>query len=100
MVPPSKRAAKLAEAAKLPKALLTDIDVNWLQVRGRRSMRWSRGRRSMFWSRGRVDALVEESTVDALVERVGSIEGLQLTCWLGLAGSFDWLVWLVDPSKR
>jgi len=34
MVPPSKRAAKLAEAATLPKALITDIDVNWLQVRG------------------------------------------------------------------
>jgi 3'-phosphoadenosine 5'-phosphosulfate synthase len=34
MVPPSKRDARLAEAATLPKALLTDIDVNWLQVVG------------------------------------------------------------------
>lgn len=32
LVPPSKRAAALAEARTLPKALLTDIDVNWLQV--------------------------------------------------------------------
>ena len=30
--PADARAAKLAEAAKAPKALLTDIDVNWLQV--------------------------------------------------------------------
>jgi len=34
MVAPSKRAALLAEAATLPKVLLTDIDVNWLQVIG------------------------------------------------------------------
>eukprot|EP00613_Pedinella_sp_CCMP2098_P052995 CAMPEP_0171891258 /NCGR_PEP_ID=MMETSP0992-20121227/44637_1 /TAXON_ID=483369 /ORGANISM="non described non described, Strain CCMP2098" /LENGTH=193 /DNA_ID=CAMNT_0012518569 /DNA_START=36 /DNA_END=614 /DNA_ORIENTATION=+ len=33
-VPLSKRSAKLAEAETLPKALLTDIDVNWLQVIG------------------------------------------------------------------
>jgi hypothetical protein len=34
MVPASKRSAKLDEAKGLPKALLTDIDVNWLQVMG------------------------------------------------------------------
>jgi len=33
-VPKSKRSARLDEAATLPKALLTDIDVNWLQVIG------------------------------------------------------------------
>lgn len=32
LVHADKRAAKLAEAATLPKALLTDIDVNWLQT--------------------------------------------------------------------
>eukprot|EP00620_Florenciella_sp_RCC1587_P021806 CAMPEP_0182556594 /NCGR_PEP_ID=MMETSP1324-20130603/806_1 /TAXON_ID=236786 /ORGANISM="Florenciella sp., Strain RCC1587" /LENGTH=1013 /DNA_ID=CAMNT_0024768507 /DNA_START=30 /DNA_END=3071 /DNA_ORIENTATION=- len=34
MVKPSEHAKKLAEAATLPKALITDIDVNWLQVIG------------------------------------------------------------------
>ena len=32
LVPEADRAAKVAEAATLPKALLTDIDVNWLQT--------------------------------------------------------------------
>lgn len=32
VVPKSKKNALLAEAETLPKALLTDIDVNWLQV--------------------------------------------------------------------
>jgi hypothetical protein len=31
-IPPSKVKERLEEAQKLPKALLTDIDVNWLQV--------------------------------------------------------------------
>lgn len=33
-VPASQKAAKTAEAATLPKVLLTDIDVNWLQTVG------------------------------------------------------------------
>jgi 3'-phosphoadenosine 5'-phosphosulfate synthase len=33
-VPPSQVAAKTAEAERLPKVLLTDIDVNWLQTVG------------------------------------------------------------------
>jgi hypothetical protein len=33
MVPADQLPAKLAEAAKLPKVPLTDIDVNWLQAR-------------------------------------------------------------------
>lgn len=32
LVPPSEAKAKMAEAYTLPKALLNDIDVNWLQV--------------------------------------------------------------------
>merc|ERR1719181_1498957 len=34
MVAPGDRAKKLAEAATLPKVLMTDIDINWLQVIG------------------------------------------------------------------
>ena len=33
-VPASQKETKTAEAAKLPKVLLTDIDVNWLQTVG------------------------------------------------------------------
>lgn len=33
-VPKSEQAAKMAEAATLPQALLTDVDLNWLQVIG------------------------------------------------------------------
>jgi 3'-phosphoadenosine 5'-phosphosulfate synthase len=32
VVPPGQAAAKLAEAQKLPRALLNDVDVNWLQT--------------------------------------------------------------------
>lgn len=32
LVPASKSKERMAEALTLPKALLTDIDVNWLQV--------------------------------------------------------------------
>lgn len=34
MVKPQEKSAKMAEAATLPKVLITDIDVNWLQVVG------------------------------------------------------------------
>jgi len=33
-VPPEQRAAKIAEAETLPKVLITDVDLNWLQVIG------------------------------------------------------------------